>query len=297
MKIFTHYSQLHTFDPYLTVTSILFLLVAQDITLAELTPITQEFLWIGKLSLGSKCAVLLVIVHSLVILWALTRDIEESEQYDERQEENISLLGATPIAQNEEVQRSVDLEGSSVPTNRQALINDTEENEKPVERQEKDKSAIGAAPTTQNEEVQNTVDLEESSVSKNEWALTKDIKKNEQSDERREENKKFIGKAVSAQNEEVQSTVGWGMTSFFDSVVLRIKSDSGEGCIKRSLRKGIDMYCSVGNIFLGYKIDEADPKRLALRKKAKMADATSCLICFLGYTIFMLSLLGIGIAA
>jgi len=279
------------------VTSILFLLVAQDITLAELTPITQEFLWIGKLSLGSKCAVLLVIVHSLVILWALTRDIEESEQYDERQEENISLLGATPIAQNEEVQRSVDLEGSSVPTNRQALINDTEENEKPVERQEKDKSAIGAAPTTQNEEVQNTVDLEESSVSKNEWALTKDIKKNELSDERREENKKFIGKAVSAQNEEVQSTVGWGMTSFFDSVVLRTKSDSGEGCIKRSLRKGIDMYCSVGNIFLGYKIDEADPKRLALRKKAKMADATSCLICFLGYTIFMLSLLGIGIAA
>jgi hypothetical protein len=47
----------------------LFVMVAQDITMSEFTPVTQEFLWIYKLSLGSKIVVILGIVQSIIALY------------------------------------------------------------------------------------------------------------------------------------------------------------------------------------------------------------------------------------
>eukprot|EP00978_Attheya_sp_CCMP212_P021328 scaffold62078_cov46-Attheya_sp.AAC.1 len=48
-------------------------MVAQDITLSEVTPVTQEFLWIYRVSLGSKLFVIFGVVESIVLLWLYKR--------------------------------------------------------------------------------------------------------------------------------------------------------------------------------------------------------------------------------
>lgn len=70
----------------LTGSSILFVIVAQDITLGGSTPVTQEYLWIFKLSFGSKIFVVISLVYSLLMLkvWAFFehtyRDIKDSNE-------------------------------------------------------------------------------------------------------------------------------------------------------------------------------------------------------------------------
>eukprot|EP00978_Attheya_sp_CCMP212_P042585 scaffold262332_cov50-Attheya_sp.AAC.2 len=51
-----------------------------DITLSEVTPVTQEFLWIYRLSLGSKLFVIFGVVESIVLLWLYKRKDFGDEQ-------------------------------------------------------------------------------------------------------------------------------------------------------------------------------------------------------------------------
>eukprot|EP00978_Attheya_sp_CCMP212_P012362 scaffold30774_cov30-Attheya_sp.AAC.1 len=59
-------------------------MVAQDITLAEVTPVTQEFLWIYRLSIGSKLFVIFGVVQSIVLLWLYTRKDFGDEQHQDQ---------------------------------------------------------------------------------------------------------------------------------------------------------------------------------------------------------------------
>lgn len=63
--------------------SILFVIVAQDITMSEITPITNDVLWIYKLSFGSKIFVVTGIIQSLVVLYIFSyHDPEEDNRED-----------------------------------------------------------------------------------------------------------------------------------------------------------------------------------------------------------------------
>mmetsp|Transcript_34053 Transcript_34053/g.49888 ORF Transcript_34053/g.49888 Transcript_34053/m.49888 type:complete len:295 (+) Transcript_34053:449-1333(+) len=73
-------------------TSILFLMVAQDISSADVTPVTQEFLWIRKLSLASKLLVLFTIIHSIVAMWILTKDFDGEDGSQEEREHFIETF-------------------------------------------------------------------------------------------------------------------------------------------------------------------------------------------------------------
>jgi hypothetical protein len=57
--------------------------VAQDITMSEFTPVTQEFLWIYKLSLGSKIFVMLGIVQSIIALYIFNHDDDDTKNKDQ----------------------------------------------------------------------------------------------------------------------------------------------------------------------------------------------------------------------
>lgn len=71
--------------------SILFVIVAQDITLSEFTPVTQEFLWIYKLSLGSKIFVIGGIIQSIVTLYVFNHDDDEPEDQHTANENNKNI--------------------------------------------------------------------------------------------------------------------------------------------------------------------------------------------------------------
>jgi len=60
-------------------TSMLFVIVAQDITMAELTPITNQMLWINMMSTVSKYFVIAGIVQSITIIYIFNFDDDKTE--------------------------------------------------------------------------------------------------------------------------------------------------------------------------------------------------------------------------
>mmetsp|Transcript_4207 Transcript_4207/g.4469 ORF Transcript_4207/g.4469 Transcript_4207/m.4469 type:complete len:176 (-) Transcript_4207:302-829(-) len=60
-------------------TSMLFVIVAQDITMAELTPITNQILWINMMSTVSKYFVIAGIVQSITIIYIFNFDDDKTE--------------------------------------------------------------------------------------------------------------------------------------------------------------------------------------------------------------------------
>lgn len=71
----------------------LFVIVAQDITLGQFTPITDQMLWINKLSLVSKFFVVGAIVQSIVVIYIfLFDDADETEIQAFHRRESMRLL-------------------------------------------------------------------------------------------------------------------------------------------------------------------------------------------------------------
>jgi len=63
--------------------SILFVIVAQDITLLDSTPVTNDLLWINKISLASKAVAIFSIFQSIVMLYIYTyHEFEEDATED-----------------------------------------------------------------------------------------------------------------------------------------------------------------------------------------------------------------------
>lgn len=125
--------------------SILFVLVAQDITLGENAPVTQETLWIFKFSFWSKLFVVYAILHSIVILllWSNYEFDQENSPKNEPIEEGDpeemeGLLNTTDAAEPDEPDDRGVYAESDMPVNGE---NDSEEAAK--------SSGVGEIPQTE----------------------------------------------------------------------------------------------------------------------------------------------------
>jgi len=83
-------------------TSMLFVIVAQDITMAELTPITNQLLWINKISFASKIFVVAGIVQSIIVIYYFNFDDDDTEA-PPPPEETIPFFGNTEECPNDDV--------------------------------------------------------------------------------------------------------------------------------------------------------------------------------------------------
>jgi hypothetical protein len=118
-------------------TSVLFVMVAQDITLAEATPVTQEFLWIYRLSLGSKLFVIFGVVESIGVLWLYKR----KDFGDEQQQVTLTRVDSKgpeledAVMEMEETRNFIDEEAP------QSYVHDEHSGERDHSKGEKETSA------------------------------------------------------------------------------------------------------------------------------------------------------------
>lgn len=113
--------------------SVLFVIVAQDITLSDSTPVTQEWLWIYKLSFGSKLFVIAGIVQSIIVLFLYTWDdfgVDKLEEGESSAEERQSFISRDTSSAEErvDVEKSVGVEpsGNNIEANGVSSVADSD---------------------------------------------------------------------------------------------------------------------------------------------------------------------------
>jgi len=93
-------------------TAILFVIVAQDITMAAYTPVSQNLLWIYQFSIGSKLFVILGIFESILYLHLFYHDLEEIDAETNTGGENEESAGA--MLHNNEYRQHKSMVASSI---------------------------------------------------------------------------------------------------------------------------------------------------------------------------------------